>query len=97
MSPTVEEVRLHCRIDDDAEDSLLTDYITAAIGRAGNYLNRTLYEDEVPDTDSDGLLIAGEIKLALMLAVGFWYGSREAQELPDGFYLLLAPYRYIPL
>ncbi|MBS0878584.1 MULTISPECIES: head-tail connector protein [unclassified Tatumella] len=97
MSPTVEEVRLHCRIDDDAEDSLLTAYITAAASRAGNYLNRTLYADEVPDTDSDGLLIAGEIKQALLLAVGFWYGNREAQALPDGFYLLLAPYRYIPL
>ena len=97
MSPTVEEVRLHCRIDDDAEDSLLTDYINAAVSRAANYLNRKLYADEVSDTDSDGLLIAGEIKLALLLAVGFWYGNREAQELPDGFYLLLAPYRYIPL
>lgn len=97
MSPTVEEVRLHCRIDDEAEDSILTDYITAAVSRAGTYLNRTLYDGDVPDTDSDGLAITGEIKLALLLAVGFWYGNREAQELPDGFYLLLAPYRYIPL
>lgn len=97
MSPTVEEVLLHCRIDDDTESTLITDYIQAAVDRAQNYLNRKLYEGDVPESDPDGLPITGSIKLALLLAVGFWYENREAQQLPEGFFSLLSPYRFIPL
>ena len=97
MSPTVEEVLLHSRIDDDAESTLISNYIEAAVDRARNYLNRGLYEEDIPDDDPDGLVISGSIKLALLLAVGFWYENREAQQLPDGFFSLLSPYRFIPL
>ncbi|WP_277755789.1 head-tail connector protein [Rosenbergiella epipactidis] len=97
MSPTVEEVLLHCRIDDDVESTLISDYIEAAVDRAKNYLNRGLYEKDIPEDDPDGLIITGSIKLALLLAVGFWYENREAQQLPEGFFSLLSPYRFIPL
>lgn len=97
MNPTIEELRQQCRIDDTAEDSLLTTYAMAARKRAENYINRKIYEDSVPKSDSDGLLLSEDIKLAIMLAVGFWYSSREADEVPVGFYSLLQPYRYIPL
>ncbi|MEQ0402233.1 head-tail connector protein [Klebsiella variicola] len=105
MSTTIEMLRAQCRIDiDDAtEDELLTLYFTAARRRAENFINRKLHEDSVPDTDPDGLTIADDILLALMLLVGHWFNSREEasdvnkMSIPFGFTSLLEPYRYIPL
>jgi uncharacterized phage protein (predicted DNA packaging) len=97
MKPTIDELRLQCRIDGDEEDSLLTTYAGAAKARAENYINRTLHEEAVPENDSDGLVITDDIKLAIMLAVGFWYENRESQALPSGFKALLEPYRFINL
>ncbi|MDX7992959.1 phage gp6-like head-tail connector protein, partial [Xenorhabdus sp. psl] len=56
-----------------------------------------LYEDAVPDTDPDGLLVSEDVTLAIMLTVGYWYENREAQSIPTGFKALLEPYRYMPL
>ncbi|MBP2856177.1 phage gp6-like head-tail connector protein [Dickeya oryzae] len=99
MVPTIEELRIQCRIDSDdaTEDQVLTLYCASARHRAENYINRTLHDDFVPENDSEGLVISPDIKLALMLAVGFWYENREAQSLPDGFFSMLEPYRFIPL
>lgn len=97
MKPTIEELRLQCRIDGGEEDSLLKTYAGAAKSRAENYINRSLYDEAVPESDTDGLVITDDIKLALMLAVGFWYENRESQALPSGFKSLLEPYRFINL
>ncbi|EQB98650.1 head-tail connector protein [Photorhabdus temperata] len=97
MVPTIEELRAQCRIDTDEEDSLLTTYAKAARQRAENFINRPLFDDRVPDDISEGLVITDDIKLAIMLAVGFWYENREPKALPAGFKNLLEPYRFIPL
>ncbi|WP_227667448.1 head-tail connector protein [Klebsiella quasipneumoniae] len=88
--------------DDETEDELLLLQYGAA-RRAENFINRKLYEDAVPDTDPDGLKIADDILLALMLLVGHWFNSREEasdvnkMSIPFGFTSLLEPYRFIPL
>lgn len=105
MSTTIEKLRAQCRIDaeDTAEDEMLLLYYGAATRKAENYINRKLYEGDVPDTDPDGLKIADDILLALMLLVGHWFNSREEasdvtkMSIPFGFTSLLEPYRYIPL
>ncbi len=105
MSTTIEKLRAQCRIDadDTTEDEMLLLYYGAATRKAENYINRKLYEGDVPDTDPDGLKIADDILLALMLLVGHWFNSREEasdvtkMSIPFGFTSLLEPYRYIPL
>lgn len=105
MSTTIEKLRAQCRIDadDETEDELLLLYFASARRRAENFINRKLYEDAVPDTDPDGLVIADDILLALMLLVGHWYENREEAtdaakaSIPFGFTSLIEPYRYIPL
>ncbi|EML0459120.1 phage gp6-like head-tail connector protein [Klebsiella michiganensis] len=105
MSTTIEKLRAQCRIDidDTTEDESLMLYYGAARRRAENFINRNLYEDEVPETDPDGLVIADDILLALMLLVGHWFNSREEasdvnkMSIPFGFTSLLEPYRFIPL
>ncbi|PHM31293.1 head-tail connector protein [Xenorhabdus innexi] len=97
--PTLEQLKQQCRLDEDTtvEDDLLKTYAQAAIKRAENYLNRRLYEEAVPATDPDGLVVSDDVTLAIMLTVGYWYENREAQSIPMGFKALLEPYRYIPL
>lgn len=102
MTPSLDELRCQCRIDGDAEDALLQIYRAAALEKAQEYLNRPLFENEVPDGVSDGLLINNRITLAIMLAVGHWYEQREAttktvlHEVPLGFYALLCGMRKSP-
>ncbi|CBJ79817.1 hypothetical protein XBJ2_2290008 [Xenorhabdus bovienii str. Jollieti] len=95
--PTIEELRLQCKIDETQDDDLLLNYLASAREKAENYLNRKLYEDRVPDDDLDGILITPLIKLALMLAVGFWYEHREPNVLASGFKELLNDYRIRPM
>lgn len=106
MSTTIDKLRAQYRIDidDTTEDELLELYYGAARRKAENFINRKLYEDEVPETDPDGLVIADDILLALMLLVGHWYENREPVNVgnivtpfPFGFDSLLEPYRFIPL
>ncbi|EFA4879816.1 phage gp6-like head-tail connector protein [Escherichia coli] len=105
MIAVVEKLRAQCRIDADdvTDDELLTLYFRAACRKAENFINRKLYEEAVPEDDPDGLLIADDILLALMLLVGHWYENRENSSdvskttIPFGFSVLLEPYRLIPL
>lgn len=105
MVPSLEQLRMQCRIDNDDTscDELLTLMAGAARKKAENLINRKLYDDAVPDTDPDGLLISDDIRLALMLLVGHWNESREEasevskMSIPWGFASLLEPYRFIPV
>ncbi|EOW2332799.1 head-tail connector protein [Citrobacter freundii] len=106
MNEMIEKLRAQCRIDadDTTEDEMLLLYYGAARRMAENYINRKLYEDKVPESDPDGLSIADDILLALMLLVGHWFENREPVNVGNivttfqfGFESLLQPYRYIPL
>ena len=94
MMPTLEELRVQCRIDDDneQENSLLMMYLAAE-----KFLNRTLYDETVSEQDTTGLVITPLIKLRLMQLVGYWYENREMQDaVPDFFYTGLRMYRFHP-
>ena len=105
MVPTIEQIRAQCRIDDDdaSSDELLTLMAGAARRKAENFINRSLYDDAVPEDEAGGVVITDDITLAILLAVGFWYVNREVASsvqqlpIPFGFKELLEPYRIIPL
>lgn len=85
---TIDEAKLHCRIDHDAEDSAIAGMIAAATAAVADYLN----VDAVDDT------AAAPIKSAALLLVADLYENREAQgERPlhrnSTFTRLLDPYR----
>lgn len=99
MMPTLEELRVQCRIDDEneQENSLLMMYLAAAREEAEKFLNRTLYDETVSEQDTTGLVITPLIKLRLMQLVGYWYENREMQDaVPDFFYTELRMYRFHP-
>ncbi|MBS0348283.1 MAG: phage gp6-like head-tail connector protein [Proteobacteria bacterium] len=86
---TLEEVKLHCRIDGYEEDYLLAAMIEAAVASVGDYINAT-----EPLTDT----APAPVKAAAMLLVADLYSNREALvERPlsknPTFERLLNPYR----
>ncbi|HGJ5860312.1 MAG TPA: head-tail connector protein [Arsenophonus nasoniae] len=95
--PTLAKLKAQCRIDENnnLEDELLITYLMAAKKRAENYINRTIYENDVPDTDPDGVALSADIELALLLAVDHFYENRETITVPAGFKALIEPYRYL--
>lgn len=102
--PTLDEIKNQCRIDNDDENNLLDIYLKAAINKAQNYTNRIFYEDRIPeDADDSAMLVEPDLKLALLLLIGYWYQQREEassdslSSIPYGFNALLSPYRFIPL
>ena len=87
---TLADVKLHCRIDTNDEDSLLGALIATATTAVADYMN--MDADDVDDT------APAPVKSAALLLVGALYEQRESQgERPynknPAFEMLLAPYR----
>ena len=87
---TLQETKLHCRIDHDDEDVLIEALMATATAACADYLN-------MPAAD---LVVAvpAPVKSAALLLVGSLYEQRESQgERPynknPAFEMLLAPYR----
>ncbi|MDZ7863379.1 head-tail connector protein [Acidovorax sp.] len=98
--------KLHLRVDDSAEDALITLYLEAAQASVVEFLNRNVYATqdeldaaaEVPPTEP--VLVNAAIKAAILLLVGHLFANREdvvtgtiASNLPMGSRVLLQPYR----
>ncbi|WP_027995403.1 head-tail connector protein [Simplicispira psychrophila] len=86
---TLQETKLHLRVDDDAEDALLLGLIAAATLAVGDHINSPVPLDNTAPAP---------IKSAALLLVGDLYLWRESQTdrpLTDNraFERLLAPYR----
>ncbi len=66
---TLPEVKLHCRIDHDEEDTLLQSMIDAATASVGDYINAPEPLDATAPAP---------VKAACLLLVGDLYSNREA-------------------
>ena len=85
---TLDEAKLHCRIDHNDEDSLLGALIATATTAVADYMN-------VTSVDSTA---AAPVKSAALLLVGSLYEQRESQGERQfyknpAFEALLNPYR----
>lgn len=96
---TLDDIKLHCRIDHDDEDSLLTQYHAAAREQVENYICRPLFDTVAPPDVEDGIAMTRSIEQAMLLLIGHWYAHRESvadvsmSEVPHGVHALLQPYR----
>jgi len=84
---TLDEAKIHLRVDQDFEDGYITSLILAAEGHVSVYLG-----DDLPNP------MPAPIKTAVLLLVGDLFENRERQgdrTLTEGtaYTLLLAPYR----
>ena len=89
---TLAEVKLHLRVDSDAEDSLIQQYMAAAHGQVEQFLGR-----EVPwDVTSalPGGMYPAAVRSGELQIIGDLYRNRETNSEPGtALYALLFPYR----
>ena len=86
---SLEDLKLHARIDSNAEDSAVTGYLSAATESVRQYLNLV---DPLDDT------APAPVKSAILLMAAGLYANREDvadRQLynNDTYFRLLAPYR----
>lgn len=95
--PTLDELKMQSKVEGNEEDVLFVLYLDAAKQRAETYLNLKIFEDEIPEDCSNGIVLTADMKLALILYVNHRYEYRDPSKTPEGFYELIKPYRNIPL
>ncbi|MFZ7235811.1 head-tail connector protein [Avibacterium gallinarum] len=100
MLISLELIKQHCRIDHNEEDTLLTQYETAAQSYLESQLGRKLYLNSVPEEESMGLVANAAIKQAMLMTIAHWYEHRESvvvgtitKEIEQGVWRLIQPYR----
>lgn len=91
---TLEETKLHLRVDHNHEDALIADLMDAATTATANYLN--LDKAQLTTT------VISPVRAAALLMVAGLYENREDQSdrqlyRNDTYYRLLAPYRVMSL
>lgn len=102
---TLPQIKQQLRLDDDFddEDEILVIYGNSSERVAVKFLNRNVYNDAVPDSDPDGIVITDDIRLAMLMTVSHWYKNRgpvtpfEQSDIPMTWRFLLNPYRIIPI
>lgn len=89
---TLAEVKLHLRVDHNAEDSLIQQYMSAAHDQVEEFLGRAVpwgVTSAAPDGEYPAAVRSGE-----MLIIGDLYRNRETNSEPGtALYRLLFPYR----
>lgn len=97
---TLAQIKLHCRIDGDAENALLESMGLAAHEYLCLLTGRKWYAPETAIDDPTGLHITPLARQAMLLMIGAWYENREADwaanaknQIPSAVYNLLQPYR----
>lgn len=96
-APTLDEVKLHLRVDHDAEDALLLHYIEAAHDQVEQFLGRAVPWD-VTSASPEGIYPAA-VKSAELMIIGGLYAYREdrfvgtIQTNNPAVMMLLFPYR----
>ena len=94
-------IKLHCRIDHDYDDELLGLYLDAAKDAVKQHTSRNWYGEgeAIPEDDEHDIYWNRPAELSMYLLIGHWYANREAvteqnlQEMPQGFFSLIQPYR----
>lgn len=94
-------IKLHCRIDHDYDDELLGLYLDAAKDAVKQHTSRNWYDkgETIPEDDEHGIYWNRAAELSMYLLISHWYANREAvteqslQEMPQGFFSLIQPYR----
>jgi len=105
---SLEQAKLHLRVDHDEEDDLIQLWINAAVQLAEGFLNRRVFasEAEMESAIEDGsagdcpIVVTDLVRSAVLLTVGHLYANREDVitkgtpiALPMGVERLLIPLR----
>ncbi|EMH4032910.1 TPA: phage gp6-like head-tail connector protein [Serratia marcescens] len=96
------QIKLHIRVDHDADDELIKTYLDAAVDYVENYCDGKLVVEITPIVESETppreIIFTAGIWQAMLLLIGHYYSNREAVgqsqiEIPLGVESLLYRHR----
>ncbi|MCA4113376.1 head-tail connector protein [Serratia marcescens] len=96
------QIKLHVRVDHDADDELIKTYLDAAVDYVENYCDGKLVTELTPIVEVDipprEIIFTAGIWQAMLLLIGHYYSNREAVgqsqiEIPLGVESLLYRHR----
>ena len=88
----LDQAKLHCRIDEDAEDSLILKWISEAEEVIQNDLDRKVIVDEADRTNETDILDNDWLDSARLIYVQYRY-SRSIEGKPQAYWDLLQKFR----
>ncbi|MEG0997393.1 MAG: head-tail connector protein [Clostridia bacterium] len=77
---TLQQAKMHLRIDHDDEDDLVKTLIDAVFDAFETSTNRKLYAENetIPDDVPNGIHLSKSITQGAFLLLGHWYANRES-------------------
>lgn len=91
--PTIAEIKIHSRIDNDIEDDYLQILENGAYSFISDYMNQEVVVS--PDTELTDTQIEynDQMKIAELLIIDAWYTERKCDNIPKSAIFMLDKYR----
>ena len=93
--PTIAEIKIHSRIDNDAENTYLQMIENGAFGMISDYLNLELIVNPQSELTDGQIEYCDDMKIAELQIIDAWYTDRKCDELPKSAMFILDKYRVI--
>lgn len=97
MRPTVAEIKVHSRIDNDIEDAYLQQLENSAYDMLASYLNRVIILDTTQELHDDEVYYNDQMKIAELMIIDSWYNDRSAKDIPAAALFILNQFRVSPV
>jgi hypothetical protein len=95
--PTVSDIKLYSRIDNDIEDSLLLSMENSAYNFICRYVNRPIETDPDAELSDNGIYYTDDIRIAELMLIDWNYNNRSAgannADIPPAVKFILDIYR----
>ena len=91
--PTIAEIKIHSRIDNDVEDDYLQLIENGAFGMISDYLNLEVVVNPQSELTDGQIEYSDDMKIAELQIIDAWYTDRKCDELPKSAMFILDKYR----
>lgn len=91
--PTIAEIKIHSRIDNDIEDDYLQILENGAYSFISDYMNLEVVVSPDTELTSTQIEYNDQMKIAELMIIDAWYTERKCDNIPKSALFMLDKYR----
>lgn len=91
--PTIAEIKMHSRIDNDIEDDYLQTLENGAYSFISDYMNLEVVVSPDTELTSTQIEYNDQMKIAELMIIDAWYTDRKCDNIPKSAIFMLDKYR----
>lgn len=91
--PTIAEIKIHSRIDNDIEDDYLQILENGAYSFISDYMNQEVVVSPDTELTSTQIEYNDQMKIAELMIIDAWYTERKCDNIPKSAIFMLDKYR----